>query len=209
MAVLFPNRTGSFATYKTGTPNYIDLSSETAAAGLTAISAKAAAESWADGDTFGVLVRKSDSAWAVWTGSWDATNSYVECVSSEDSVGTLSNNDSVSVIICPTETTLSAILYAPPSTLIATESGTTRSITDADAGKLVRFTSSSAVTVTPATGIVSGFHCVLAQSGTGLVSVIAGSGDTINAVTTAIAMGGQFTTGYLVKTGSTTWDFYA
>jgi hypothetical protein len=209
MATQLPNRTAATAVFKTGSPNYIDLTAEAAIDGMSGIADKATTDSWADGDTFGALVLRDAENWQIWSGVWVAATGRVSCGALEESMGSIADGNTVKVTLCPTKNTLIDLLTTPPTATIISVAGTTKAVGLSDAGKLIRFTSSSPVTVTPDGGLPVGFHCALAQSNVGLVSVIAASGDVVNAVTTAIPMGGQFTTGYLVKVGSVAWEFYA
>lgn len=58
---------------------------------------------------------------------------------------------------------------------IVTESGTTRTLSSADNGKIVYCTSGSAVTITCATGLGVGFSCTIIQGGAGKVTLAAGA----------------------------------
>ena len=58
---------------------------------------------------------------------------------------------------------------------LVTESGTSRTLTAADNAKIIYCTSSSAVTITCATGLDVGFNCTIIQGGTGKVTVAAGA----------------------------------
>ena len=93
-------------------------------------------------------------------------------------------------------------------TTVSTQAGTTYSLVKADAGTLVSFTNSAAVTVTVPTevsqGWASGEGVVLLQNGTGQVSVVGASGVTVN--TAALAKSRtQYSTLSLVYLGSNTW----
>ncbi len=62
---------------------------------------------------------------------------------------------------------------------INTQSGTTYTLAATDNGKIISFTSNSAVTITvPALTI--GFNCLIVQRGTGQVTLVNGSGGTVN-----------------------------
>lgn len=58
---------------------------------------------------------------------------------------------------------------------LITESGTSRTLSATDNGKIIYCTSSSAVTITCATGLDVGFNCTIIQGGTGKVTVAAGA----------------------------------
>ena len=63
--------------------------------------------------------------------------------------------------------TLSQVLTG----VIVTESGTTRTLSATDNGKIIYCTSSSAVTINCASGLGAGFNCTIIQGGTGKVTV--------------------------------------
>jgi len=65
--------------------------------------------------------------------------------------------------------------YAGTSDLIITESGTSRTLSAADNGKVIYCTSGSAVAITCATGLGAGFSCTIIQGGAGKVTVGAGA----------------------------------
>lgn len=58
---------------------------------------------------------------------------------------------------------------------IISETGTSRTLSATDNGKVIYCTSSSAITITCATSLGAGFSCVIIQGGTGQITVAAGS----------------------------------
>lgn len=58
---------------------------------------------------------------------------------------------------------------------LVTEAGTSRTLSATDNAKIIYCTSSSAVTITCATGLDVGFNCTIIQGGTGKVTVAAGA----------------------------------
>lgn len=68
--------------------------------------------------------------------------------------------------------------YALASGGIITDATTSRTLSATDNGKVLYFTSSSAITVTTATGLGAGFSCLIVQGGTGQVTVNQGSSTT-------------------------------
>lgn len=68
--------------------------------------------------------------------------------------------------------------YRLKSTGIITDATTSRTLSATDNGKVLYFTSSSAITVTTATGLGAGFSCLIVQGGTGQVTVNQGSSTT-------------------------------
>lgn len=74
---------------------------------------------------------------------------------------------------------------------ILTESGTTRTLSSADNGKVIYCTSGSAVTITCATGLGVGFSCTIIQGGGGKVTVAAG-GATLQSYSGLFSTMGQY-----------------
>ena len=58
---------------------------------------------------------------------------------------------------------------------LITESGTSRTLSATDNGKIIYCTNGSAVTITCATGLGAGFNCTIIQGGAGKVTVAAGA----------------------------------
>lgn len=77
----------------------------------------------------------------------------------------------VSVDNLTTGKTISSIGYQLGSGGIITESGTTRTLSATDNGKVIYCTSGSAVTVNCASGLGAGFSCTIIQGGAGKVTV--------------------------------------
>jgi hypothetical protein len=209
MPLRYPNRTAQAGVYRTGSPNYVDVSTGSASTGMVTFDAKAADDSWADGDTVGVLVSKDDSNYWVGIGTWDATNSYVELTTEEEAVGTLSDTDAVVISAVLTSSAVLAIQTLATSPEIVTDSTTARTLSEADNGKTLIFTNAAAVTVTTADTLPVGFHCLLLQVGAGLVSVDSGGSDTINGDTAAVDLAGQYKSGYLIQNTEGAWVLVA
>lgn len=74
---------------------------------------------------------------------------------------------------------------------IITESGTSRTLSAADNGKVIYCTSGSAVTITCATGLGAGFSCTIIQGGAGKVTVAAGAA-TLNSYSGLLSTMGQY-----------------
>ena len=75
--------------------------------------------------------------------------------------------------------------------VIVTESGTTRTLSATDNGKIIYCTSSSAVTINCAAGLGVGFNCTIIQGGTGKVTVAAG-GQTLVSYSSLFSTMGQY-----------------
>ncbi len=69
---------------------------------------------------------------------------------------------------------------------ITTDSSTSRTLSNSDNGKVLYFSNPSAITVTTATGLTSGFSCLLVQGGAGQITVAQG------ASTTRVNRSGQY-----------------
>jgi len=75
--------------------------------------------------------------------------------------------------------------------VIVTESGTTRTLSVTDNGKIIYCTSSSAVTINCASGLGAGFNVTIIQGGTGKVTVAPNS-QTLNSYSALFSTMGQY-----------------
>jgi hypothetical protein len=75
--------------------------------------------------------------------------------------------------------------------VIVTESGTTRTLSATDNGKIIYCTSSSAVTINCASGLGAGFNVTIIQGGTGKVTVDPNS-QTLNSYSALFSTMGQY-----------------
>ena len=205
----FPNNTGQVGIYKTGTPDYVDVTDTyTVQDRFVRFATKATDDSWADDDLVGIRIEKSATDYKVWKAKWDATyttNGDAPALildTEEDSVGTIADTDSVLVTAVPTKLTFDDVLFRPQFVVV---SGTTHTLLEADCGKVHRFTSADAVTVTIDAALSVGWHCVLIQEGAGLVSLDPQSTDEINGATANVAMAGQYKSAYLYQHTEGDW----
>jgi hypothetical protein len=152
----------------------------------------------------GILVKKDDSNYWVGLGTWDATNSYIELTNEEESVGTLSDNDSVTVAAVPTASTFLAVARGAE---FVEESGTTRTLSLSDEGATIRCTSGSAVAITCADTLPVGFHCLVVQEGAGTVTIDSENTDTLNgaAAGTGIEVADQWKSAYVYQSAEGEW----
>ena len=74
---------------------------------------------------------------------------------------------------------------------IVTESGTTRTLSASDNGKVIYCTSGSATTITCAAGLGAAFSCTIIQGGAGKVTVAAG-GQTLVSYSSLFSTMGQY-----------------
>jgi hypothetical protein len=193
----FSNRTGQVGTYKTGSPSYADLTAG-AISGWVSVSDTVTADGWQDGDTTGTLLKKDNANWVVCISAWDESNSRLNIVQVESSLGTLVDNDVIEVVLCSTRQSLEDIAAG----LMTVETGTTRTLSVSDHCKTIRFTSASSVVVSPPDTLPPGFQCMLIQEGAGLVSVDPQGSDVLNTGTTTLSLAGRWTSALLYKPSS-------
>ena len=87
--------------------------------------------------------------------------------------------------------TVPAIGYTLEAGGILTESGTTRTLSATDNGKIIYCTSGSATTITCAASLGAGFSCTIIQGGAGKVTVAAG-GQTLVSYSSLFSTMGQY-----------------
>ena len=128
--------------------------------------------------------------------------------------GTVQLNDgyaSTSTTLAPTANALKSVydLSERKALTINTQSGTTYTLASTDAdSKMVQFTSSSSVTVTvPPATFTAGQQINLTRYGTGSVTLVGGSGVTVNATPTLV-LRAQYSAATLVCIDSTTFVLY-
>lgn len=88
---------------------------------------------------------------------------------------------------------------------IITESGTTRTLSATDNGKVIYCTSSSSVTITTAVGLGAGFSCMIIQGGTGQITTAAGSSTTLNGYSGLVKTAGQYASVVLTAVAANTF----
>ena len=91
----------------------------------------------------------------------------------------------------PSFTSVTSDAFILSSSGIITESGTTRTLSAADNGKVIYCTSGSATTITCAAGLGAGFNCTIIQGGAGKVTVAAG-GQTLVSYSSLFSTMGQY-----------------
>lgn len=202
----FPNLTGQLAIYKTGSPDYVDVSAGAALSAMVTFSAKATDDGWVDGDEVGVRIRQvADplSNYKVCSASWDETNEYLLLGDVEESVGTISDTDAVEVIAVLTTDMFDAVTQQARLVVIT---GTTHSVTAAQSGYLLRCTNASAVTVTLPDTLPVNFHCIVVQEGTGTVTVQTENTDTLNGTAAgSVTTVAQYSSIYAYQHSAGTW----
>lgn len=82
--------------------------------------------------------------------------------------------------------------YQMSSSGIITDATTTRTLAAGDNGKVIYFTSGSAITVNTAAGLGAGFSCVLLQGGAGQITVVQGSSTTLVSYSSLVKSAGQY-----------------
>jgi hypothetical protein len=89
----------------------------------------------------------------------------------------------------PQPGTAGAYILTPDG--VVTESGTTRTLSSSDNGKVIYCTSGSATTITCAAGLGAAFSCTIIQGGAGKVTVAAG-GQTLQSYSGLLSTMGQY-----------------
>lgn len=93
-----------------------------------------------------------------------------------------------------------------PSLNVVDNSATSITIADTDNNKIVRCTSSTAVTITVPSTLASGFSCMVIQAGAGQVTFTAGSGTTLNSFGALLRTAGQHAPASIIRTASATYN---
>ena len=75
---------------------------------------------------------------------------------------------------------------------VVTDATTSRTLSAADANKIIYCTSSSATTITTAAGLGAGFNCTIIQGGTGKVTVAQGVSTTLVSYSSLFSTMGQY-----------------
>jgi hypothetical protein len=104
-----------------------------------------------------------------------------------------------------TGATITADAYKVSTNAIVTDATTSRILSASDDGKVIIFTSSSAITLSVPTGLSSSFSCGFIQAGAGAITVSA-SGTTLNAAGGILATSQQHSGGSLIATASNVFN---
>jgi hypothetical protein len=83
------------------------------------------------------------------------------------------------------------------ATVLSVISGTSHTVADADAGKILVFTSASAIALTVPAGISAGFQCGIVQRGAGQITVGTSGGATVTSYGSLVKTAGQGATASL------------
>jgi hypothetical protein len=90
-----------------------------------------------------------------------------------------------------------------------TQTGTTYTLAETDAGQLITLTNSSAITLTVPTNasvpFANGTQITIAQNGAGQVTVAGDVGVTISSADSYLKLRTQYSAGTLIKTGTNSW----
>jgi hypothetical protein len=89
---------------------------------------------------------------------------------------------------------------------VVDNSATSITIADTDNNKIVRCTSSTAVTITVPSTLASGFSCMVIQAGAGQVTFTAGSSTTLNSFGALLRTAGQHAPASIIRTASATYN---
>jgi hypothetical protein len=105
-------------------------------------------------------------------------------------------------------TNITALQAGYPLKTVVTDATTSRSLSDADSGKIIDFTSGSAVTVTAPTTLSPGFNCKIVQSGAGLVTVQGDGTMVVNTESAALTTNAQYGVAELVVVATNLANFH-
>lgn len=90
------------------------------------------------------------------------------------------------------ESDLDSESYRLRSAGIITDSSTARTLAADDNGKVLYFTSSSAVTITTSAGLGAGFSCSCIQGGSGQLTLLQGAGTALVSYSSLLKSAGQY-----------------
>lgn len=82
---------------------------------------------------------------------------------------------------------------------VITESGTSRTLSATDNGKVIYCTSGSAVTIATVAGLGAGFSCMVIQGGAGQITFAQGSSTTLASYGSFLKTAGQYAVGSVVS----------
>lgn len=82
--------------------------------------------------------------------------------------------------------------FSPAFYSTVSETGTSRTLSDSDNGKVIVCTNAATITVTIPSTLTAGFSCKLVQGGAGIVGVVAGSGTTLSLIGGKAYTSGQY-----------------
>lgn len=208
MALIFPNRVAQTATFVSGTPDAVDVTTPNVAEpGMRTFLAAASADSWVDGIRMGVLVRKDNTNYIVGIGTWDSSGSQITLDTVELTIGSISNSDTVYLIATGTEETLNDAILSPETAQLVEVSGTTLDLATTHSGKVLCCTNGSAVFITIKDTLPVNFHCVIVQEGEGQVTIDSENTDTCNGVAagTGVSIATQWRSAYVYQRSAGSW----
>lgn len=125
----------------------------------------------------------------------------VQSVAGRTGAVTIANTD---VSGLGTAATSASTDFSPAFFSTVAETTTARPLSDSDNGKVIVCTSSSDVTITIPNTLTAGFGCTVVQSGTGQVTVAAGSGSTLSSYV-GTSTKGRYAVLQIVPVGTNTY----
>lgn len=205
------HRVWQTGTYKIGTPNYITVSGTgaDASAGYRTfddeLTEDSGSDTWADGDRMGLLLWVDELKYKIWTAAWDGTSSphRLSLVEEEFSLGSWGDGDAIQAIAMPTKFTLQEQI-ARPTFADPVEVTSNTSVAAGWNGHIVEGNSGSPFTLTLPEGLPK-MHCMIVQTGAGVVSIDPATNVTLNGATDTIALADQYKSAYLYHKGSDDW----
>lgn len=211
MAILYasPNRVGQSAVFHTGSPDYLDISGGTALNNAMTALAAVSAGDLANGQTVGVYFYAGDETagnYKVWRAVLDTASSELQLVEEERSIGTIANGTSVTAIVTDTQGMLEYYRKTPELANIVDVTTSTLVLTDAHAGKCLRCTVATTLTISTALSIGAQIEIDACHA---TPPIIARSGsDTINGGTANLALESQWHNGVIRKVATGAIEAY-
>lgn len=179
------DRVAQTGVFKTAPFAHVEFATGAAVTGYRTFAAATAAEGTPDGVRFPVSIVKDANNWQSGMATWDETNNAIVSLDGWTTVGTLSDDDAVTVQITLTTGSLQEDLSRHYHLYWSDNSGSDNALIDWDmSGGVCRIGHSSTVTVTVADiplSIYGLFSCRLVNTGPASATIVSeGDADTVN-----------------------------
>ena len=211
MAILYasPNRVGQSAVFNIGSPDYLDISGGTALNNAMTALAAVSAGDLVNGQKVGVYFYAGEETagnYKIWTAILDTGASELKLVDEERSVGTIANGTAVTLIVTDTQGMLEYYRKTPEVANIVNVTTSTLTLTDEHAGKCLRCTVATTLTISTALSIGAQIEIDACHA---TPPTIARSGsDTINGGTANLALESQWHNGVIRKVSAGAIEAY-
>jgi hypothetical protein len=204
MAFQFPNITGQYGIYLLGTASIDVANTHGAIDGKIKFSTRAVSDSWSDGDLVGIRVSTSAGS-KVLICAWDSSASTLTTATTEESVGTIGDNEVVIVEAVFTKAALQAALdtvsynFTPKGGVFVPVTEITFRILEEHNGKTlcVPDTIVDPMRFDLFPDLSNTFQCSIIAETDLAVQVQPQSGATLNGAFSIVVLPGQFTGAYI------------